>query len=60
MRLTTIKNAQAFAEHIQFIDDRSLALIMRDAVNDRRKALKILGEYYVEAVSPELFRCIQN
>ena len=35
------KNVEAFAELIQFLDDKSLSLIMRDAVDDGRKTLKI-------------------
>ena len=36
------KNAEAFAELIQFLDDKSLSLIMRDASKDGRKVLTIL------------------
>ena len=36
------KNEEVFMELIQFLDDKSLALIMRDAQNDGSKALKIL------------------
>ena len=32
------KNAEAFAKLIQFLDDRSLSLIMRDACDNGRKA----------------------
>ena len=35
-------NAEEYAELIQFLDDRNLSLIMRDATDDGRKALKIL------------------
>ena len=28
------KNAESFAELIQFLDDKSLSLIMRDAIDD--------------------------
>ena len=35
------KNEEAFAELIQFLDDRSLSLVMRDAVDDGRKALAL-------------------
>ena len=40
------KNEEAFAELIQFLDDKSLALVMRDAQDDGRKALKILRAHY--------------
>ena len=39
------KNAVAFAELIQFLDDRSLSLVMMDTY-DGRKALNILKEPY--------------
>ena len=32
----TVKNADAFAELIQYLDDRSLSLIIRDAADDGR------------------------
>lgn len=35
----TTKNADAFAELIQCLDDRSLTLVIREAANDGRKAL---------------------
>ncbi|XP_064087686.1 uncharacterized protein LOC135202283 isoform X2 [Macrobrachium nipponense] len=40
------KNADIFAEIVQVLDDKSLQLIMRDAVNDGRKALAILRDHY--------------
>jgi len=40
------KNEEAFAELIQFLEDRSLSLVMRDAVVDGRKALQILRDHY--------------
>ena len=39
--------ALAFAQLIQYLDDRSLSLIIRDAPNDGLKALKILNEHYM-------------
>jgi len=33
------KNEEAFAELIQFLDDKSPALVMRDAIDDGRRAL---------------------
>ena len=40
-------NANAFAELIQFIDDRSLSLVIREAKNNGRKSLGILREHYM-------------
>ena len=37
---------EAFSELIQFLDERSISLIMRDARDDGRKALKILRNHY--------------
>ena len=48
------KNEEAFAELIQFLDDRSLSLVMRDAVDDGRAALKILLEHYAGASTPRI------
>ena len=44
--LNAEKNAEAFAELSLCIDDRSLSLVLRDAKNDGRKALKILRTHY--------------
>jgi hypothetical protein len=44
----SVKNMDAFAELIQFLDDRSLSLVyIRDAANDGRKASEILREHYL-------------
>ncbi len=40
------QNAEVFAELVQCLDDRSINLIIRDARNDGRKAMKILQEHY--------------
>ena len=40
------KREEAFSELIQFLDDRSLNLIMRDAKDDGKKALDILRQHY--------------
>jgi hypothetical protein len=48
------KNEEAFAELIQFLDDRSLALVMRDAVDDGRRALGILREHYAGRGKPRI------
>ena len=40
------KNADAFAELVQCLDDRNLSLIIREAKDDGRKVLKVLREHY--------------
>lgn len=35
------KNSEAYAELIQFLNDKSLSLVMRDAADDGQKALQI-------------------
>ena len=54
------KNAEAYAELIQFLDERSLSLVMRDAEDDGRAALEILKEHTKDAVSQEFFHYIPN
>ena len=41
------KNAIVFAELVQCIDDKSISLIIRDAQDDGKKALRILREHYI-------------
>ena len=48
------KKAEAYAEIVQFLDDRSLSLIMRDAKDDGRKALKILRDHYKGKSKPRI------
>ena len=48
------KNAEAFSELVQFLDDRSLSLIIRDANNDGRKALNILRQHYLSSGAPRI------
>ena len=48
------KNEEVFAELIQFLDDRSLSLVMRDAADDGRKALKILRDHYAGTGKPRI------
>jgi hypothetical protein len=50
----SVKNMNAFAELIQFLDDRSLSLVIRDAANDGRKALGILREHYLSKGKPRV------
>ena len=40
------KNSKAFSELIQYLDDRSLGLIMRDANGKGREAMKLLKAHY--------------
>ena len=40
------KQADAFAELVQCLDDRNLSLVIRDARDDGRKALEILRQHY--------------
>ena len=47
-------NAEANAELIQFLDDRTLSLIMRDAADDGRKALKILRNHFRRSSTPRI------
>ena len=46
------RNTDAFAQLIQCLDDRSLSLVMRDAKDDGRKALKILRNHYMGKSKP--------
>ena len=48
------RNAQVFAELVQKLDDKSLSLIIRDAKDDGRKALKILREHYRGTSKPRI------
>jgi len=50
----TAKNEEAYAELIQFLDDKSLSLIMRDAADDGRGALKILRAHYAGTSKPRI------
>ena len=48
------KNAEAFAELIQCLDDRSLSLVIRDAKDNGKKALEILREHYLGKSKPKI------
>ena len=48
------KNEECYAELIQFLDDKSLSLVMRDGTDDGRKALKILREHYASQSKPQI------
>ena len=48
------KNEEAFSELVQFLDDTSLGLIIRDARDNGRKALEILREHYAGTGKPRI------
>ena len=48
------KNARAYAELVQILDDTSLTLIMRDAKNDGKKAMDILRDHYLGKSKPRI------
>ena len=52
--LDAAKNADAFAELVQCLDDRSLSLIIREAKDDGRKALAVLREHYQGKGKPRI------
>ena len=52
--ITGDQNEMAFSELIQFLDERSISLIMRDARDDGRKAFKILREHYAGCGKPRI------
>ena len=52
------KNETEFSELIQFLDDRSLALVIREAKDDGRKAFKILREFYAGDSKPRVITCL--
>lgn len=54
MKSTRKKHKDIFEELIQVLDDRSLALTMRDAKDDGRKAMKILREHYLSQGKPKM------
>ena len=48
------KNAEAYAELVQYLDDRSLSLIIRDAKDQGNKALQILRDHYLGRSKPRI------
>ena len=54
VEITAATNEETFAELIRFLDDKSLALGMRDARDDGRKALKILRAHYAGKGKPRI------
>ena len=50
----SVKNKEVFATLVQFLDDKSINLIIRDAKNNGREALKILREHYIGSTKPRI------
>ena len=48
------KNEKAYAELVMLLDEKSLALVMHDAADDRQKTLKILREHYKGTSKPRI------
>lgn len=48
------KNKEIHAEPIQLLDDRSIVLVLRDAVDRGKEALEILRNYYLGASRPRV------
>ena len=48
------KNARVYAELVQLLDDTSLSLVIRDAKDNGKKALKILREHYLGTSKPRI------
>ena len=54
------KNKTIFAELVQYLDDKSLSLIIRDAKTTVGSQLKYYVIIILVAVNQELFLCIVN
>ena len=48
------KNAEAFAELVQLLDDKSLSLVIRECKDDGKKALDTLREHYLGQTKPRI------
>ena len=48
------KNKKIFAELVQYLDDKSLSLIIREAKDDGRAAIEILREHYTGKSKPRI------
>ena len=48
------KNELAFAELVQYLDKRSLSIVMRKAKDNAREALRILKAHYTESGKPRI------
>ena len=49
-----LKDADIYAELLQCLDDKSIALVMRDSSDSGRAAVKILREHYLRQSKPRL------
>ena len=49
-----VKNAEIFAALVMWLDDKSIQLIMRDALDDGKAALGILKNHYLGASKPRV------
>jgi len=54
------KNRRAYAELVQVLDEKSLQLIMNDAEDHGRNALKILREHYASTEKPRIMTLYEN
>ena len=52
--LDEVKKANGFAKLVQHLDNRSLCLIIREAKDNERKALKVLREHYQGIGKPRI------
>ena len=52
--IDTERNEEAYNELIQFLDDKSLFLIMREASDNGREALRILRDHYAGKGKPRI------
>ena len=52
--ITDEQNELAFSQLIQFLDEGSILLVMRDARDNGRKAFKILKQYYAGSNKPRI------
>ena len=59
-RTTADEQEDAFAELIQCLDERSIALVMRDATDHGRKALTILRNHYAGHGKPRVLSMFRN
>ena len=51
---TADENEEVYAELIQLLDDRSIALILRDAADKGKETLDILRNYYLGTSKPRV------
>ena len=54
------KNKWAYAELVQVLDERSLQLIMNDAPDNGREALKVLRKHFVSTEKPRILKLYEE